>query len=209
MGVNEFINVGARIKEARTKKGYTQKEMAEKLKIPKSTYSNYENSHREPSSTIIKSIASILEMDVRELFNSQDNNKKNLNAMEDFLGNNLIHLFFNDSTTKETINDYYNLISYWQRLINIKPKKLNDVEKEMLSIGQRYIDCFKILLIILGKTEMSNLNDFVLSEILLSKQFDSMLDYTYYLAINNDLEEISTFDRRKTENKIANNKVGE
>ena len=199
MGINEIINVGAIIKDSRQKKGYTQKEMADKLKIPKSTYSNYENGHREPNGEMIKKIASILEMNPRELFNLPNSNEQTLNTVSDFFNNSLMKEIFKDPITGETRNDYYSLISLWQHLINVKPKKLDQIEKDMLAIGQRYIECFKILLIILGKNEISNLNDFMLSEILLSKQFDSMLEYIYYLAINNKLEQFDELARRNKE----------
>lgn len=60
MGVNEYIKIGSRIKEVRKRKGLTQREMADKLNLAYSTYSNYENNHREPSFDIIEQAADIL-----------------------------------------------------------------------------------------------------------------------------------------------------
>lgn len=61
MGINDYIQVGKRIKELRKKNtNLSQKEMAAKLEIPVSTYSGYENNHREPNSAMLNKIADIL-----------------------------------------------------------------------------------------------------------------------------------------------------
>lgn len=60
MGINEYIKVGERIKNLRIAKGMKQKTMADKLNIKTSTYSNYENGHREPKLGTIKKISEIL-----------------------------------------------------------------------------------------------------------------------------------------------------
>lgn len=58
MGVNDFIQIGSRIKNLRkTKTTLSQKDMAKKLEIPVSTYSGYENNHREPTSAMLNKIA--------------------------------------------------------------------------------------------------------------------------------------------------------
>lgn len=67
MGINEIIQIGSRIKEFRKAKGITQKEMAKRLNIPYSTYSNYENNNREPNMAQIKAIAKELKIDIFEL----------------------------------------------------------------------------------------------------------------------------------------------
>lgn len=67
MGVNEFIKIGSKIKQLRTEKGYTQTQFAEMLKIPRTTYVNYENGKREPKSEIITKIAEALNINVPDL----------------------------------------------------------------------------------------------------------------------------------------------
>ena len=67
MGINEFIKIGSRIKELRISKGISQKDMAEKLEINRSTYSNYENDIREPNKEIIEKIANTLNVEINEL----------------------------------------------------------------------------------------------------------------------------------------------
>lgn len=60
MGINQLIQVGNQIKKYRTKKGISQKEMANIIGIPYSTYSNYENNNREPSLETLQKIADAL-----------------------------------------------------------------------------------------------------------------------------------------------------
>ena len=67
MGINDFIQIGSRIKELRMKSGISQKEMARLLNIKTSTYSNYENNYREPNADIIERIAKILDISIQYL----------------------------------------------------------------------------------------------------------------------------------------------
>lgn len=52
---------------ARERRGFTQKEMAERLGVAKSTYSLYESGNREPGVPTIKKIADILCVSADEL----------------------------------------------------------------------------------------------------------------------------------------------
>lgn len=54
MGINQYIKIGSKIKKARISKGIRQKDMAEKLGLSISTYSNYENNYREPKLDIVE-----------------------------------------------------------------------------------------------------------------------------------------------------------
>lgn len=60
MGVNELVQIGTRIKELRLKRGLKQKELADKVQIPYSTFANYENNKREPNQEQIEKIADAL-----------------------------------------------------------------------------------------------------------------------------------------------------
>lgn len=57
----ELNSVGARIKYLRTKKEWTQKELAERAGITVAALSRYENNLRRPMSDIIANIARILD----------------------------------------------------------------------------------------------------------------------------------------------------
>ena len=67
MGINEYIQIGNKLRKARTEKGYTQKQFAELVGIPYSTYSNYENNNREPGRESLERIANALGLSVIEL----------------------------------------------------------------------------------------------------------------------------------------------
>lgn len=82
MGVNEILNVGNRIKQCRIKAGYTQKEMADRLGIPKSTYSNYENGHREPKKEILEKLAKELNMNIHDLLGTAEELHNIMSQME-------------------------------------------------------------------------------------------------------------------------------
>lgn len=60
LGVNELVQIGTRIKELRLKRGLKQKELADKVQIPYSTFANYENNKREPNQEQIEKIAEAL-----------------------------------------------------------------------------------------------------------------------------------------------------
>ena len=73
MGVNEFVNIGSKIKKLRIASGYNQTQFAKMLEIPRTTYINYENGHREPSKEIIKKIANTLNVDINDLLGINNN----------------------------------------------------------------------------------------------------------------------------------------
>lgn len=77
MGVNDIIKVGSNIKMIRKDKKISQKDMAKILNIPCSTYSNYENNNREPSSELLKKIADVLEVSMKDLLFLNIKDKKN------------------------------------------------------------------------------------------------------------------------------------
>lgn len=51
------INLGQRLKELREEKGYTQKQLAEKLGINSVTYLHYEKEQREPPLALLADIS--------------------------------------------------------------------------------------------------------------------------------------------------------
>lgn len=65
--VNSIIRVGDNMRAIREDKNISQKDMAKKLGIPSSTYSNYENNNREPKATLLKQIAQVLNVGINEL----------------------------------------------------------------------------------------------------------------------------------------------
>lgn len=80
MGINQYIKIGSKIKKARISKGIRQKDMAEKLGLSISTYSNYENNYREPKLDIVEKICEILDMTIDELMNFPISNDESCSA---------------------------------------------------------------------------------------------------------------------------------
>lgn len=79
------MSFGERLKEARTLRGLTQKQLAEKLNIGSTTVTGYEKDNSEPNMLTISKIMEILEVDANFLF--QDETKelyKNETTPEEF-----------------------------------------------------------------------------------------------------------------------------
>lgn len=71
MGLNEYFQIGSRIKAIRKDKGLSQRAVAAQLGIPFSTYSNYENDNREPSLETLHQIAKILAVPLTRFLNEE------------------------------------------------------------------------------------------------------------------------------------------
>ncbi len=117
MGINEIIKVGNNIKRIRKQKNISQKDMAKKLNMPSSTYSNYENNNREPNAATLRKIADILNVDISDLLNinSQENE-----SSEKYLSD--------DINTIQVIEDLIKLCEF-----NINFNKLSSDDSELES----------------------------------------------------------------------------
>ena len=65
------MSFGERLKEARTLRGLTQKQLAEKLNIGSTTVTGYEKDNSEPNMLTISKIMEILEVDANFLFQDE------------------------------------------------------------------------------------------------------------------------------------------
>lgn len=65
-------NFNDNLRIARERRGFSQKEMAEKIGVAKSTYSLYESGNREPNVQTIKKIADILNVSADELLGIEE-----------------------------------------------------------------------------------------------------------------------------------------
>lgn len=65
------MSFGERLKEARLLKGYTQKQLAEKLNIGGTTVTGYEKDNSEPNMNTISKIMEILNVDANFLFQDE------------------------------------------------------------------------------------------------------------------------------------------
>ncbi|WP_294377786.1 helix-turn-helix domain-containing protein [uncultured Clostridium sp.] len=116
MGLNEIIKVGTNIKKIRKEKNISQKDMAKKLNMPSSTYSNYENNNREPSAKSLIKIAEILNVNLNDLLTL---NKTNTKSSEKYLSDNI-----------NTIEVIENLIKLCEFKINFNKPSNDDTELE-------------------------------------------------------------------------------
>lgn len=71
------------LKYARERMGYTQKEVADKIGVAKSTYSLYESGNREPGVPVIKRITNVLKVSADELLGIEDNEEYTIAAHKD------------------------------------------------------------------------------------------------------------------------------
>lgn len=76
MSKQEYLSIGANLKRIRINKGITQKELAEKVGLVYSSYSNYENGNRIPSKKTLEKIAEVLNVDIFELMYDELTAKK-------------------------------------------------------------------------------------------------------------------------------------
>ncbi len=65
-------NLGQRLKELRQEKGYTQKEIAQKLGLNSVTYLHYEKEQREPPLSLLADIANLYGVTVDYLLGLSD-----------------------------------------------------------------------------------------------------------------------------------------
>ena len=74
MRLSEYLEINKKLKEARTNSGFTQGEMAKKLGLSNSAYSNYENGYSEPPVEVLTAfcfeagieLKDLLELDIKE-----------------------------------------------------------------------------------------------------------------------------------------------
>ena len=128
------------LKKIRTEKNISRKEMADLLKIPYSTYSNYENGYREMSLSTIFKASDILGVGVDELMGISDPETFDIDV------NDLYNNSFFDENDSECVEDIIKKNEEFDRYQEEKEVKeyINIPESEKIS------DLFKYF---------SNLND--------------------------------------------------
>lgn len=106
--------LGDRIAEKRKQKKMTQEEVANKLGIPRSTYSNYELNNREPDVETLNMLSELFDCSVDWL----TGNKKNNNVVIDYERDGIIEKVV-DEFGKLTSEDQ----EHFLRLLERMPKK--------------------------------------------------------------------------------------
>lgn len=107
------MSFGERLKEARTLRGLTQKQLAEKLNIGSTTVTEYEKNNSEPNMLTISKIMEILEVDANFLFRDETKELyKNKASPEEF--ENLVKKYRDlDPHGKEMVD--FTLLKEWER----------------------------------------------------------------------------------------------
>lgn len=77
-------NFNDNLRNARLKKGYSQKEVAENIGVAKSTYSLYESGNREPNVQTIKKLADLLSVSTDDLLGIEDETDTDISIDETF-----------------------------------------------------------------------------------------------------------------------------
>ena len=67
MQLSEYLEVGKKMKTARANAGMSQRDMAIKLSVSNSAYSNYENGYSEPPAEIIIKFCDVLDITLENL----------------------------------------------------------------------------------------------------------------------------------------------
>ena len=70
--ISSYLHIGENMKRERKAAGYTQREFAQLLGMPVSTYSNYENGNRDPGPETLKKIAAALGIPLDRLLSVSD-----------------------------------------------------------------------------------------------------------------------------------------
>lgn len=130
MGINDYIKVGSHIKELRKSHKLTQAEVAKRLNIPRSSYSNYENDKREPSLKILTQLADIFNVTIDDLlFPSKTILDVHMNLLKKNIDNpGQIHF------SGETQRQYEFLTAYFAKLTDEGKEKLIEYAKDLSSI---------------------------------------------------------------------------
>ena len=76
MRLSEYLEISQKLKEARTNSGYSQRDMAKKLNLSNSAYSNYENGYSEPPVEILKAFCFEVGIELNDLLELEIKEKK-------------------------------------------------------------------------------------------------------------------------------------
>ena len=156
------MNLGENIKAARKKTGISQKELSEKLNIPKSTLCGYENNHRKAPISVLLKISELLNTSIAELTGSEvktyttDNNGE-LIETNDLEKSNAAAIFtFNEKNGKRLNLPYskenylIDPVKYFEDLFILYAKEINN---EVIYKSIYEIDDLKVLNRILNTTK--------------------------------------------------------
>ncbi|MEM1804555.1 MAG: helix-turn-helix transcriptional regulator [Nanopusillaceae archaeon] len=112
-----MTNLHKSLKKYRVLNDFTQKEIADKLKIQQPTYSNYENGRREPDIKTLIEIANIYNINLDELVNRKINKEP---TKKEVLFKSEVHKEVYELINELDTEELYMLKGYIERLIENK-----------------------------------------------------------------------------------------
>ncbi|SHE36037.1 helix-turn-helix transcriptional regulator [Chryseobacterium takakiae] len=75
------MSIGNTLRKLRTKKNYSQQDVADFLEVDRRTYVNWENGENDIKSDFIPKIASFFDVEIKDLFNEETNNESKDNSI--------------------------------------------------------------------------------------------------------------------------------
>lgn len=130
------------LKQIRIKKGFSQKEIADRLGVSQPSYAQYENGKRNPKKETIKKMADALEVPIQELDASLQNMEKLLELVK--LKNSMLEIQKeHENDNREGMEEIKNVLQMTIDDLNIeinKEQQVLDQEAEwMIEIERIYI----------------------------------------------------------------------
>ena len=122
MSGGDYMTFGAKLRQARQKKGYTQKQLAQLIDAKHNSISNWENDQNKPDPDMIEIICGVLEIKPNYLFNQTDDS---YTTEEENLIENYRHL---DSYGRYMINQILDI--ELQRIQNLNYSKVTNKTAE-------------------------------------------------------------------------------
>ena len=98
------MSIGTRIKEARINKGFTQKELSERVGVTKGAIANYENDLSSPKDSVLYALFDVLQVDPNYLFQDVCKAIKNAPSEKDEALLNMFHKLNDEG--KEQLLDF-------------------------------------------------------------------------------------------------------
>lgn len=120
------MTLGPKIKELRSQKGFTQRELADRLHVSFQTISKWENDENEPDISTLKELASLFDCSVNELINdSNDSEEKKIVKYRGVYKTNCV-------VTSKSVDEYHGYIDGVKKLDNSFLKRNLEFNKAQL-----------------------------------------------------------------------------
>lgn len=125
------LNVGLKLAKARTKKGYSQRSVAEKLGLTRLTISKYEHNESQPSFQTLQTMCHLYEIPIWELFSTPDDLATVTNKyLDDELKNALLDQIIDSLVYEGVLSEKRITDDMKKRLKATVSRKIKKLQKE-------------------------------------------------------------------------------